>query len=78
MTNDKLISLKHLQLSAMRSSAQVDTKIAELTEAVSEELIELDNAKQEKLTGTPGDFVVIGSDGKPTTMTLTNVSEVGA
>lgn len=34
--------------------------------------------KQSKITGTEGQFVVIGSDGNPTTITLTNVSEVGA
>lgn len=33
---------------------------------------------QRKLTGTAGQFVVIGDDGNPTTLTLTNVAEVGA
>ena len=33
---------------------------------------------QAKITGTAGQFVVIGDDGNPTTMSLTNVAEVGA
>lgn len=49
MTNDKLISVKHLMLSAMRSTAQVDEKISELADAVSKELEELHSAKQDRL-----------------------------
>ena len=36
------------------------------------------DTKQDKITGTAGQFVVIGDDGTPTTVSLTNVSEVGA
>lgn len=50
MANDKLVLLRHLEQSAMRSSAMVTSKIAELTEAFGADLIELDDNKQDKLT----------------------------
>jgi len=50
MANDKLVYLRHLKLSAMRCSAMVTSKISELTTAVSQDLEELDNSKQDKLT----------------------------
>lgn len=50
MANEKLTLLKHLQLTAMRCSAMVTGKISELTAAVAQDLEELDNAKQDKLT----------------------------
>lgn len=50
MANDKLVYLRHLTLSAMRCSAMVTSKVSELTEAISQDLEELDNAKQDALT----------------------------
>lgn len=67
MANDKFIRLRHLKLSAMRCAAMVTSKISELTTAISEDLAELDNAKQDKLTfdttPTSGSTNPVTSDG---------------
>lgn len=67
MANDKLIYLRHLNLSAMRCSAMVTSKISELTTAISQDLEELDNSKQDRLTfdatPTSGSNNPVTSDG---------------
>lgn len=74
MADEKITLLKHLSLLAMRCSAMVTSKISELTTAITEDLIELDEAKQDKITGTAGDKVVIGPDGNVTTEVSDDVS----
>lgn len=67
MANDNLVLLRHLELSAVRCSAQVTSKISELATAVAEDMDELDNAKQDKLTfdttPTVGSSNPVTSDG---------------
>lgn len=50
MADDKITVLRHLQLTAMRCSAMVTGKMAELINAITQDLEELDNAKQDRLT----------------------------
>ena len=73
MANDNLVSLRHLTLSAMRSSAMVTGKVSELAEAFSQELLDLDDVKQDKLTfdttPTAGSVNPITSDGVAKCMT---------
>ena len=73
MANDKFIRLRHLKLSAMRCAAMVTSKISELTTAISEDLAELDDAKQDKLTfdttPTEGSMNPVTSDGVAKCMT---------
>lgn len=45
MADDKLVQLRHLRLSAMRSAAMVNNKVSELATAMLEDLAELDDAK---------------------------------
>lgn len=64
MANDnKIIVLRHLTQSAMRCAAMVTSKISELTTAITEDLTELDNAKQDKITGTAGQVVGFDESG---------------
>lgn len=82
MANDKFIRLRHLKLSAMRCAAMVTGKISELTTAISEDLAELDNAKQDKLTfdamPKEGSTNPVTSDGvvKYTTQVIGDINEL--
>ena len=67
MANDKLIRLRHLKLSAMRCASIITSKISELTTAITQDLEELDNNKQDRLTfdttPTEGSTNPVTSDG---------------
>lgn len=67
MANDNIVLLRHLKLLAVRCSAMVTSKISELTTAFSEDLAELDDAKQDALTfdstPTEGSTNPVTSDG---------------
>lgn len=67
MDNDNIVLLRHLKQSALRCAAMVTSKISELTTAISQDLAELDDAKQDKLTfdttPTGGSTNPVTSDG---------------
>lgn len=73
MAENKITVLRHLQLMAMRCSAMVTSKISELTEAISQDLQDLDDAKQDTLTfdttPTLGSSNPVTSDGVAKCMT---------
>lgn len=50
MANDKKVLLRHLKMLAVRCAVMVNEKISELTSAFAQDLIDLDEAKQDKLT----------------------------
>lgn len=50
MADDKITFLRHLKLTAMRCTAMVTSKMSELIAAISQDLEELDNSKQDRLT----------------------------
>ena len=50
MAEDKNILLRHLKLAIARCTSVTTSKISELTEAISKDLQELDDAKQDSLT----------------------------
>lgn len=82
MANDKFIRLRHLKLSAMRCAAMVTSKISELTTAISEDLAELDDAKQDNLTfdttPTEGSTNPVTSDGvaKYVSQNIGNINQI--
>ena len=73
MANDNIVLLRHLKQSALRCAAMVTSKISELTTAISEDLAELDDTKQNKLTfdttPTEGSTNPVTSDGVAKCMT---------
>lgn len=68
MADNKLILLRHLELTALRCSADVNNKISELTTAIAKDLTELDNDKQDKITGTAGQIIGFDSENNPVAM----------
>lgn len=61
----------------VNSYTSTDTDKAATPNALNE-VYQIASGKQDAITGTSGQFVMIGEDGKPTAVTLTNVAEVGA
>lgn len=82
MADDKIVLLRHLKLTAMRCSAMVTSKISELTTAITKDLEELDDAKQDKLTfdttPTEGSANPVTSDGvaKYTTQVVGEINKL--
>lgn len=67
MDNDNIVLLRHLKQSALRCAAMVTSKISELTTTITQELTDLDDAKQDVLNfdtmPTEGSTNPVTSDG---------------
>lgn len=70
MANDNIVLLRHLKQSALRCAAMVTSKISELTTAISQDLAELDDAKQDKLT-----FDTVPTEGSTNPVTSDGISK---
>lgn len=70
MANDNIVLLRHLKQSALRCAAMVTSKISELTTAISQDLAELDDAKQNKLT-----FDTVPTEGSTNPVTSDGISK---
>lgn len=71
----KIHKLTQAQYDRELAAGNIDENAFYITPGTSSEQVD---EKQSKITGTPGQFVVIGNDGNVTTVSLTNVAEVGA
>ena len=71
----KIHKLTQAQYDRELAAGNIDENAFYITPDASSEQVD---EKQSKITGTPGQFVVIGNDGNVTTVSLTNVAEVGA
>lgn len=67
-----------LGVAATPTAVKAAYDLANTAKTRADDAYDLANGRQSKITGTAGQFVVIGDDGNVTTVSLTNVAEVGA